>query len=208
MVAFAATRTPSTYSAIPVEPCVATRWCQTPLLSALGLTTVVTVPGLAPKRTWPSRPTRNFFTGLIDETAIYPAALSAASVTRHFTANRTALVPTPVAAPKPKISSQNVTTRTRKKRKATATFVLRLSAASKQTVTVAYATRNGTARAGRDYRAVSGTLTFRPGQVTRSVNISVVGRPKLRRVRTYQLRMGQARGATLRAYYVTGRIQR
>ena len=38
-----------------------------------------------------------------------------------------------------------------------------LSAASAQTVTVAYATSNGTATAGSDYTAASGTLTFKPG---------------------------------------------
>ena len=44
-----------------------------------------------------------------------------------------------------------------------ATFTAILSAASAQIVTVNYATANGTAAAGSDYIAASGTLTFAPG---------------------------------------------
>jgi fibronectin type 3 domain-containing protein len=35
---------------------------------------------------WPSRPTSNFFAGTIDETAVYPAALSAGAVADHYQA--------------------------------------------------------------------------------------------------------------------------
>lgn len=34
--------------------------------------------------TWPNRPTSNFFAGQIDETAVYPAALTAAQVSAHY----------------------------------------------------------------------------------------------------------------------------
>ena len=44
----------------------------------------------------------------------------------------------------------------------TATYTVTLSAQPSATVTVGYATRNGTARAGADYRARRGTLTFTP----------------------------------------------
>ncbi len=46
-----------------------------------------------------------------------------------------------------------------------------LSVPSAFTVTVAYATSNGTATAGSDYTTTSGTLTFAPGQT--SLNISI-----------------------------------
>ncbi|MCW2849191.1 MAG: hypothetical protein JWR90_3165 [Marmoricola sp.] len=155
-----------------------------------------------------SRPSQNFFKGLIDETAIYPAALSAARVTAHYTANRGSNPPAPpVVVPNPKISSSSVTIHTGKRKRLTQTFVLRLSAASKHTITVAVVTRNGTARARRDYGAVKGTVVFRPGQVSHAIPVRIIGHPKLRRARSYQLRMGQARGATLRAYYVTGTIR-
>ncbi len=41
-------------------------------------------------------------------------------------------------------------------------------------VTVDYATSDGTARAGSDYRATSGTLTFRPGETGKSVDVRVL----------------------------------
>ena len=42
------------------------------------------------------------------------------------------------------------------------------------TVRVDYATSDGTARAGSDYRATSGTLTFRPGETAKSVGVRVL----------------------------------
>jgi probable HAF family extracellular repeat protein len=56
-----------------------------------------------------------------------------------------------------------------------ATFTVTLSAASTQTVTVAYASANGTAAAGGDYQAASGTLTFVPGETSKTVTVLVNG---------------------------------
>jgi hypothetical protein len=56
-----------------------------------------------------------------------------------------------------------------------ATFVVRLSALSGRTVTVAYATADGTAGAGGDYSATSGTLTFPAGTLTRHVTVEIHG---------------------------------
>ncbi len=55
------------------------------------------------------------------------------------------------------------------------TFGVMLSAASDKTVTVNYATSDGTAQAPGDYTAASGTLTFAPGEVLKFVNVAVVG---------------------------------
>jgi len=57
----------------------------------------------------------------------------------------------------------------------TLSFTVSLSAASGQTVTVNYATADGTATAGSDYTAASGTLTFSPGTTSRTVNVTVLG---------------------------------
>jgi hypothetical protein len=57
----------------------------------------------------------------------------------------------------------------------TASFSVTLSAASLQTVTVAYATADGTATAGSDYLATSGAVTFAPGETTKSVSVVVKG---------------------------------
>jgi probable HAF family extracellular repeat protein len=54
-------------------------------------------------------------------------------------------------------------------------FTLTLSAPANAPVTVNYATANGTATAGSDYNAQSGTITFAPGQTTRTISIVVKG---------------------------------
>ncbi len=56
-----------------------------------------------------------------------------------------------------------------------ATFTVTLSAAYDVPVTVNYATANGTATAGSDYQAASGTLTFAPGETSKTVKVQVIG---------------------------------
>jgi hypothetical protein len=56
-----------------------------------------------------------------------------------------------------------------------ATFNVTLTPASNQTVTVDFATVNGTATAGSDYQSASGTLTFNPGDTTKQIGITVNG---------------------------------
>jgi VCBS repeat-containing protein len=56
----------------------------------------------------------------------------------------------------------------------TMTFTVTLSAASGQTVTVNYATADGTAVAGSDYTAQSGTLTFAPGVTTQTITVPII----------------------------------
>jgi aryl-phospho-beta-D-glucosidase BglC (GH1 family) len=56
----------------------------------------------------------------------------------------------------------------------TATFTLTLSAASTLPVTVNFATADGTAIAGKDYIAQSGTVTFAPGQTQVSITVTVL----------------------------------
>ena len=50
----------------------------------------------------------------------------------------------------------------------------RLSRAATQAVTVDYATADGTAKAGEDYTAASGTLTFAPGESSKTVSVAVL----------------------------------
>ena len=50
-----------------------------------------------------------------------------------------------------------------------------LTPATAATVTVGYATANGTATSGLDYGAVSGTLTFPPGTTSQTVSVPVFG---------------------------------
>jgi len=59
----------------------------------------------------------------------------------------------------------------------TASFTVTLSAASTQPVAVSYATATGTAVAGKDYVAQSGTLTFAPGQTQATIIVTVLADP-------------------------------
>jgi parallel beta-helix repeat protein len=56
-----------------------------------------------------------------------------------------------------------------------AQFVVSLSAGTDVTVTVNYATADGTAKAGTDYGAASGVLTFSPGSLQRTIDVSING---------------------------------
>jgi hypothetical protein len=60
---------------------------------------------------------------------------------------------------------------------ATAVIAVRvtLSPAASSTVTVSYATANGTAAAGSDYTAASGSLTFAAGETFKTIAIPIVG---------------------------------
>ena len=53
-------------------------------------------------------------------------------------------------------------------------FAVTLSRAAGGTVTVDYATEDGSAQAGADYTATSGTLTFATGQSSQTVNVTVL----------------------------------
>jgi ELWxxDGT repeat protein len=56
-----------------------------------------------------------------------------------------------------------------------ATFTITLSDRSTLPVTVSYTTANGTATGPSDYTAVAGTLTFAPGEMTKTVTVAVKG---------------------------------
>jgi hypothetical protein len=59
----------------------------------------------------------------------------------------------------------------------TATVVAILSTVSGVTVTVDVATTDGTAEAGDDYAAISGTLTFAPGETSRALSMEIFNDP-------------------------------
>ncbi len=54
-----------------------------------------------------------------------------------------------------------------------ATVLVNLSATSSKTVTVQYTTVDDTAQAGKDYTATSGTLTFDPGDTSKSISVPI-----------------------------------
>ncbi|MBF9172978.1 putative Ig domain-containing protein [Xanthomonas campestris pv. campestris] len=79
----------------------------------------------------------------------------------------------------------------------TATFTVTLSAASGQTVSVNYASADGTATAGSDYVARSGTLTFAPGTTAQGVAITVNGDTALEPNETFSVGLSGASNASI-----------
>ncbi len=73
-----------------------------------------------------------------------------------------------------------------------------LSQATVSTVTVHYATANGTATAADlDYVAASGTLTFPPGSTTQTVNVAVNGDTKLEDYQRFTVKLTTPVGARI-----------
>jgi len=74
----------------------------------------------------------------------------------------------------PEISIADVTQREGRTAPVNAVFEVTLSAPSGLPVTVNFATADGTAAAGSDYVAASGTLAFAPGQTSRTITVSIL----------------------------------
>ena len=85
-------------------------------------------------------------------------------------------------------------------------FAVRLSATSETAVTVNYATADGTAVAGADYRAAAGTLTFAPGERERTVEVAALADEAVEGEETFTLTLSDASGATLADAAATGTV--
>lgn len=78
-----------------------------------------------------------------------------------------------------------------------ANLTVTLSKASTQPVTVAFATADGSARAGSDYQATSGTLNFQPGQTQKTIAVPLVGDTVHESDETFTVTLSGPSGATL-----------
>lgn len=87
-----------------------------------------------------------------------------------------------------------------------ATFVVALSGAASQTVSLSYATANGTATAGSDYTATSGALSFAPGEVEKPVVVLVNGDTVDETQETFFLDISNVQNATVSSSRGTGFI--
>jgi uncharacterized delta-60 repeat protein len=76
-------------------------------------------------------------------------------------------------------------------------FKVTLSKAGTNTITVTYTTVDGTAVAPGDYTAKSGTLTYAPGTVTKTVNVTVKGDNLVEPNETFTLHITSATFATI-----------
>ena len=77
---------------------------------------------------------------------------------------------------------------------ATVDFAVTMSRAASETVTVDYATSDGTAEAGLDYTATSGTLTFAPGETEKTVSVPVLDDSHDEGEETFTLRLSAVSG--------------
>jgi endoglucanase len=81
----------------------------------------------------------------------------------------------PPPPPSPSISINDASVVEGRNSSRNITFTVTLSQATAGTVTVAYATANGTATNGSDYQAKSGTVSFAAGATSRTITVKVYG---------------------------------
>ena len=87
------------------------------------------------------------------------------------------------------------------------TVTVTLSNITFQTVTVNYQTANGSATvAGNDYIAASGTLTFAPGELTKTLNVSVIGDITFEFDETFFVNLSNATNAAISDAQAVGTI--
>jgi hypothetical protein len=78
-----------------------------------------------------------------------------------------------------------------------ATFTVTISNPSAVPVTVNYQTADGTATAGSDYTATSGTLTFAPGETTKAINVPILDDAILEGSETFNVDLSNPTNATI-----------
>ena len=85
-------------------------------------------------------------------------------------------------------------------------FTVTLAPASPAAVTVDYATADGSATAGEDYTAASGTMTFAPGETSKTVAVSVLDDAIDEGEETFTLTLSDPSGAELADAEAVGTI--
>ncbi len=109
--------------------------------------------------------------------------------------------------PSPSLSIGDVSVTEGDSGRTQALFTASLSTPSGRTVTVDYATANGSAMAGNDYTAASGTLSFAPGETTKSINVWVTGDAAVEADETFRVDLSNATDATIADGQGTGTIR-
>ncbi len=106
----------------------------------------------------------------------------------------------------PRISISDVSKREGRKNRTQFAFTVTLSAAYDEAVSVSFRTIDGTAKAGEDYIAKTGTVTFNPGETTKTVVIDVIGDARREADETFNLELFGASNALLDDWWALGRI--
>ena len=111
-----------------------------------------------------------------------------------------------VAAQQPSISVRDAVVAEGNSGTAQATFAVVLSGPSSQSVSLSFVTSNGTAIAGTDYAATSGTVNFAPGEVEKPVVVLVNGDTVDEAQETFFLDISNVQNATVSSGRGTGFI--
>ena len=77
------------------------------------------------------------------------------------------------------------------------TFTVSLNEASDETVSVDYATKDGTALAGEDYTATNGTLEFAPGETEKKIAVEVIGDSEVESDETFLVNLSNSKGGVI-----------
>lgn len=109
-------------------------------------------------------------------------------------------------APPPMLSVADVTLTEGNIGRTSVAFTIQLSTPSLQPVTVHYATADGSATAGEDYDPTSGSLTFAPGQISKTVVVSVLGDTRQEETETFRFVLATPSGAGISAGTATATI--
>ena len=85
-------------------------------------------------------------------------------------------------------------------------FVVTLNRKSSGTVTVDYATVDATAEAGSDYQTQNGTLTFRPGETSKTIKVPIIDDTVPDSGETFDVLLTDPKGAGIARGFATGTI--
>jgi hypothetical protein len=122
-------------------------------------------------------------------------------------------IPEPAPAPVlrrvlPRVSVSDATVSVGTDGWATMTFEVRLSAPADRAVAIRYATADGTARAGSDYRRVSAVVRFAAGEMVKTVTVRVRADRLSGDSETFRLKLSRSAGLTLDDGVAIGTIRR
>ncbi|MBM4070138.1 MAG: hypothetical protein FJ271_14475 [Planctomycetes bacterium] len=86
-------------------------------------------------------------------------------------------------------------------------FSVTLSGPATSAVTVSFSTASGTAMAGSDFTALSGSLTFNPGETQKTINVQVLGDTLFEADETFAVNLVNPVGASLSRAQAIGTIR-
>jgi beta-glucanase (GH16 family) len=111
--------------------------------------------------------------------------------------------PHPSARPDVKVKDAQII---RKNTSASIRFYVDLSATSEKKVSVDYATKSGTAKAGKDFKTKSGTLTFQPGKRELYVDVPIIVDSLRQPPQKFYLQLSNPQNAKITKAKATGTI--